>query len=159
MYKKSIAMLACLLSLLFAPPLAAQAGDVAVVVNPSNPTANISLADLRKIFAGEKHTWPVGGAPIRLFVRAPGSHERIVLLRILGMSETDYKQHWTAQIFRGEADSEPVAIASFGMALEATRAFPGAICLIDAGNIKPGMLLKVIKVDGHLPGDPGYDLH
>ena len=152
-------MLACLLSLLLVPRVAAQTGDVAVVVNPNNSTTNISLADLRRIFAGEKQTWPGSGAPVKLFVRAPGSHERMVLLRLLGMSETEYKQYWTAQIFRGETNSEPMTIASFGMALEATRTFLGAICLVDANNIKPGMWFKVIKVDGRMPGEAGYPLH
>jgi len=152
-------VLACLLSLLLVPRVAAQTGDVAVVVNPNNSTTNISLADLRRIFAGEKQTWPGSGAPVKLFVRAPGSHERMVLLRLLGMSETEYKQYWTAQIFRGETNSEPMTIASFGMALEATRTFLGAICLVDANNIKPGMWFKVIKVDGRMPGEAGYPLH
>jgi len=151
-------LLGLLASLIFVPCEAAEGGDVAVIVNPKNPATNISLADLRKMFRGAKHSW-AGGIPVKLFVRAPGSHERIVLLRLVGMSESEYAQYWTAQVFRGEADSEPLSLSSFGMALEAAKAFPGAIAFVDARDIKPGMYVKVIKVDGHMPGDEGYPLH
>jgi hypothetical protein len=142
----------------FAPRLQAQSGDIAVIVNPKNPVGNLSLADLRKVFAGAKHSWGAG-LPVKLIVRAPGCPERVALLRLLGMSETDYKQYWTAQVFRGEVDSEPVALPSFGMVKEAVIAFPGGISLVDAQSIRPGMYLKVIKIDGHSPGDAGYPLH
>jgi hypothetical protein len=46
---------------------------------------------------------------------------------------------------------------SNGMVLEAVRVFPGASSLVDVGDLKPGV--KVIKVDGLLPGSAGYLLH
>jgi hypothetical protein len=142
----------------FAPLAMAQAGDVAVIINSRNSATNISLADLRKIFSGEKHAWQ-NGSPIKLLVRPPGTHERMVLLKLLGMSESEYKQYWAAQVVRGEADAEPTMLPSFGMVKEAADVFPGSIALQDARDIRPGMSLKVIKVDGHLPGEPGYPLH
>jgi ABC-type phosphate transport system substrate-binding protein len=140
------------------PSAESQISDIAVIVNPNNATANVTLADLRKIFAGQKRTWP-GGVPIKLLVRGTGCRERLTLLRLLGMSESEYKQYWTAQVFRGEADAEPLALPSFGMVKEATMAFPGAIGLADAKDIKAGMIMKVLKVDGRMPGEPGYPLH
>jgi ABC-type phosphate transport system substrate-binding protein len=142
--------------LVLAPRCAAQAEDVAVMVNASSQVSNLSLADLRKIFAGEKRTWP-GGVPIKLIMRAPGCRARVVLLKLLQMSESEYKQYWAAQTLRGEADSEPFTSPSLGMALEAVKAFPGAISMVDAQDVKPG--IKVIKLDGHMPGEPGYALH
>jgi hypothetical protein len=139
-----------------APRGAAQANDMAVVVSPGNPTTNISLGDLRKTFAGAKRSWP-GGQPIKLVTRGPGCMERLVLLRLLAISEGEYKQYWTAQVFRGDADAEPLVVPSVGMQKEALRLFPGAISLVTVGDVKPGM--KVLKVDGLLPGTAGYPLH
>jgi hypothetical protein len=130
--------------------------DVAVVVNPANPITALSMAELRKIFAGDKRNWP-GGAPIKLIVRAPGTHERMVLMKLLRMSEGDYREHWVAQILRGEAASEPVVVPSVGMQKEALITFLAAITLVDANALRPGM--KVLKIDGHLPGDPEYSLY
>ncbi len=126
------------------------------MVNPKNPVSDITKSELRKIFAGEKRTWP-GGLSIKLIVRVPGSYERIVLLRLLGMSESEYKQHWISQVFHGEAQAEPVALFSNGMQKEAIAAFPGAIALVALGDVKPGM--KVLKVDGLLPDAAAYPLH
>jgi hypothetical protein len=137
---------------------AAQRFDFAVIVNPNNSATNVSTADLRKMFSGQKHSWP-SGTPIKILVRGPGSRERMALLRILGMSESEYKQYWTAQVVRGEADAEPLILPSFGMTKEALKLFPGAIALADAGDPKPGMDMKVLKIDGHLPGEDGYPIH
>jgi hypothetical protein len=72
------------------------------------------------------------------------------------MSEAEYRQYWTAKVFRGEADGEPVVLPSFGMTKEAVGLFPGGIALVDVQDLKPGMNIKVIKVEGHMPGEPGY---
>jgi ABC-type phosphate transport system substrate-binding protein len=140
------------------PSASAQRKDIAVVVNPNSSVSNISFADLRKCFLGEKRTWP-GGAPVKLIVRAPGSRERMILLHILAMSESEYKQYWTAQVFRGDADAEPFTMPSFGMVKEAIKVFPGAISLVDPAELKPGMDIKIIKVEGYLPGEVGYPVH
>jgi ABC-type phosphate transport system substrate-binding protein len=144
-----------MLALACSLPTLAQSTDVAVVVNPANSVTNLTLIELRKLFAGEKRSWP-GGQPVRIFVRAPGTRERATLLKLLKMSESDYKQYWTAQVFRGEAQAEPLTLPSNGMQKEAAGTVPGAIVLVTAQDIKPGM--KVVKVNGYLPGTPGYPL-
>ena len=134
----------------------AQNQDVAVVVNPKNPVSNLTMSELRKVFAGEKRTW-AGGLSIKIITRAPGSYERVVLLRLLRMNETEYRQYWVAQVFHGEAQADPAALFSNGMQKEAIVVFPGAIALVDPVDVKPGM--KVLRVDGHLPSEPGYPVH
>lgn len=129
---------------------------VAVVVSETNPVTNITVSDLRKLFTGEKHSWP-GGTPVKLVVRAPGAYERIVLLKLLGMTESSYKQYWTTQVFRGEAQAKPVELFSNGMQKEALSVYPGALALVSFKEVRTGM--KVVKVDGHLPGDAGYPLN
>jgi hypothetical protein len=42
------------------------------------------------------------------------------------------------------------------MQYDLVAAMPGAIAFIDARNVRPG--LKVLRVDGHLPGDRDYPL-
>ena len=137
-------------------PGMAQAEGVAVVVNSGNPAGNLSLGDLRKMFAGTKRSWP-GGQAVKLITRGPGCPERAALLRLLAMSESEYKQYWTAQVFRGEADAEPVALFSNGMQKEAVTAYPGALALVSSQDIKAGM--KVVRVNGHAPGEAGYPLN
>jgi len=134
----------------------AQPTDIAVVVNPGNPVTNLTLPELRKLMAGEKRSWENGQA-VRIFVRAPGTRERATLLKLLGMSESEYKQYWIAQVFRGEAQTEPVTLPSNGMQKEAILAIPGALVLMDSKDVKARA--KVVEINGHLPGQPGYPLH
>jgi len=130
--------------------------DVAVIVNPQNPADSISSTDLRKIFSGEKLSWS-SSIPVFLVVRAPQAHERSILLsRVLKMTESEYKQFWVKKVYSGEVPREPLALLSNGMQLEAIRAEKGAIALISVPDIHPGV--KVIKVEGHLPGMNGYPL-
>ena len=144
-------LVACVVNL--ASIASAQSVPVAVVVNEKNPVTNLRSAELRQIFAGEKRSWP-GGLPIKLFVRAPEAHERTALLKLLGMTESEYKKYWTAQVFRGEAQTEPVSLFSNGMQKEAIVVYPGAVALVNAQDVKPGM--KVVKVDGKMPSEAGY---
>src|SRR5258708_10043921 len=65
MTAKSIATLLLLwLASLCNVPLSAAQINVAVVVNSGNAASTLSLGDLRKIFSGEKHSWP-GGQPVK----------------------------------------------------------------------------------------------
>lgn len=146
-------LLGCLLTATLAQVSSPQNQDVAVVVNPKNPVSNLSGSELRRIFAGEKRIW-AGGVSIKIITRAPGSYEHVVLLRLLRMNEKEYKQYWIAQVFHGEAQAGPITLFSNGMQKEAIMVFPGAIALVDLIDVKPGM--KVLKVDGHSPGEPGY---
>jgi ABC-type phosphate transport system substrate-binding protein len=128
--------------------------DVAVIVNPLNPVDSISASELRKIFTGERQYWS-GSLPVFVLVRAPQARERDVLLnQVLRMNESEYKQYWIRKIYSGEVQREPLALLSNGMQLEAVRAEKGGIALIKLGDVRQGV--KVIKVDGHLPGTDGY---
>jgi ABC-type phosphate transport system substrate-binding protein len=163
MKNRTIVSFIFILSLLLACGLPAQqkpaqsgGPDVAVIVNPLNPVENISSTELRKLFSGEKQNWP-NGLPVNLFVRAADAHERDVLLeRVLHMTESEYKAFWVKKVYSGEVQHEPLALFSNGMALEAVRAEKGAIALISIQDVHQGV--KVIKVDGRLPGTPGYPL-
>lgn len=138
------------------PGSADSPGDVAVVVNQANPVDAISSIELRKIFAGEKQNWS-GSLPVFVLVRAPQARERdIMLAQILHMNESDYKAHWVRKIYSGEVQREPLVLLSNGMQLEAVRAEKGGIALIKLSDVRQGV--KVLKIDGHLPGSDGYAL-
>jgi ABC-type phosphate transport system substrate-binding protein len=145
-----------LASLVCALPALAQTGDMAVVVNAKNSVNNLTMTELRNLFAGDRHSW-AGGIVVKIFVRASGTNERTTLLKLLGMSEGEYKQYWISQVFRGEAQAQPLALPSNGMQKEAVAAFPGGIALMDTQDVKPGM--KVVRVNGRLPRETGYPLH
>ncbi len=152
-----IAVVVAVLVLCFpaGPVEAQQGGDVAVIVNPDNPATSISMADLHKIFGGDKQSW--GAFPAVPFVRAAKAHERDVLLTvIMKMTESQFQDYWVKKVYSGAVAHEPLALMSTGMQLEAIRSQKGGIALINAQEVKEGV--KVLKVDGLAPGAAGYPL-
>jgi hypothetical protein len=147
------------LSTLFQWPSSAQTtrgADIAVVVHPDTPVSDLSLTDVRKVLLGERQYWN-SKLPVVLLIRAPVARERDVVLRVIyQMTETQFKQFWVAKIFRAEAASPPKIVYSNNLQYELITAMPGAIAFVDAHNVRPGV--KVLRVDGHLPGDPDYPL-
>ena len=135
---------------------ASKAGDIAVVTNAQTPVSDLSLADVRKVFLGERQYW-TSEMPVILLVRAPVAREREVVLRtIYQMTESQFKQYWVAKIFRSEAVSAPKIVYSADMSNQLLSVIPGSIAFMQAKDVGPG--LKVLKVNGLLPGEAGYPL-
>jgi hypothetical protein len=130
--------------------------DIAVVVHPDTPVSDLSLSDVRKVLLGERQYWSAK-LPVVLLIRAPVARERDVVLKVIyEMSEAQFKQYWVAKIFRAEAASPPKIVYSNDMQYELLTALPGAIAFVDSRNVRPGA--KVLRVDGHMPGDRDYPL-
>jgi len=137
-------------------PSASAAAEVAIVVRPDLPVDNLSFADLRKVLLGDRQFW-TSGLRVTLVIRSPGSHEREVVLKtIYQMSEAQFRQYWIAKVFRAEVPGGPRIVYSNEMAAEMASAIRGAVAFVDATQVPKG--LKVVKIDGRLPGDNGYQL-
>jgi ABC-type phosphate transport system substrate-binding protein len=146
-------------SLALHSPSAAQTtrgADIAVVVNADTPVTDLSLSEVRKVMLGERQYWS-SKLPVVLLIRAPEARERDVVLRVIyQMSEAQFKQYWVAKIFRAEAATPPRIVYSNDMQYELLTALPGSIAFVDSRNMRPGV--KILRVDGHLPGEKDYPL-
>ena len=139
-------------------PLGAQTtGEVAVVVHPDVPVDNLTLSELRRLLLGDREFWPASVRVI-LLIRAPIAHERDVMLKnVCQMTEAQFRQHWIAKVFRAETALAPKITYSTEMGVDLVNRLPGAITFMDASQVGRG--LKVVRIDGRLPGERGYDLH
>jgi ABC-type phosphate transport system substrate-binding protein len=159
----SSAVLVFLLGCVFLQSAAAQvseghdaSSDVAVIVHRDNPINNLSLSELRRIYMGERQYWRPD-LPVAVLIRTPGSREREVVLReIFKMNEAQYKQFWVAKIMRAESTSSPVEIFSNGMTKEGVASLAGGIGCVSASDVRSGV--KVLRINGHLPGEAAYPL-
>jgi ABC-type phosphate transport system substrate-binding protein len=150
---------ALILALLGAVPRTAQAQDaepLAIVVNKSNPTSEISLAELRRVFRGQRSRW-TNGRRVTLVMRDPGAPERDAVLRTLyGLHEEEYRRTFLQALFTGEASDAPKTLASNNGVVRFVYNVPGAIGYVRARDVDASV--KMLRVDGRLPGDPGYRL-
>jgi len=140
----------------FSTTAAGADNDIAIVVRPDVPVENLTFAELRRLMLGDRQFW-TSNLRVTLLVRAPGAREREVVLKtIYQMSEAQFRQYWIAKVFRAEAASGPKIVYSNEMAEELTAAMPGAVAFVEAPQVQKG--LKVLKINGLLPGDKGYPL-
>ena len=103
--------LACLLVQISAAPCSASE-DMAIIVHPATPVERLTFAEMRKVFLGERQYWN-SDMPVVLIVRAPVARERqVVLNKIYGMTESQFKQYWISRIFRDETTSTPKVVYS-----------------------------------------------
>jgi phosphate transport system substrate-binding protein len=124
-------------SLLFTPILIARDG-LAIVVNPKNPVASISIEQLRALFAGRIANWnEVGGrgGPVRPITREEGSGTRESFVRLIMSGER----------ISGRALTQE----SNGAVKELVKGDPAAIGYMSLGLV--GKDLKAVPVDGIEP--------
>ena len=141
----------------FTPAVAAgSAGDIAIVVGPDTPVENLSLSEVRELLLGDRQFWTAGHR-VTLLIRAPVARERdVVLKKIYQMTEAQFRQYWISKVFRAEASAGPQIVFSDSMADGLVMSLPGSVAFVDATQIPKGV--KVIKINGTLPGDPKYPL-
>jgi hypothetical protein len=140
----------------FLPSAQAAGGDIAVVVRADLPVDGLTLAQTRKLLLGEQQFWN-SNLRVTLLLRAPSARERDVVLKVIyGMNEAEFRQYWISRMFRAEAVSGPKVVYSNEMATELVNALPGSVAFVDATQVPKG--LKVLKIDGKLPGQAGYPL-
>ena len=131
-----------------------KSNDVAVVVNAGNPIQDLDSDELRRILNGERQFWS-GKLQIMLVFKYEDAKEtQLVLQRVLHVNGEEFLKIWNARVFRGEASKSPLQVPSSGMASQVVRDFRGGLGFVAARDLPPD--LKVLKVDGKLPGDPHY---
>jgi len=124
-------------------------------VNKGNPLNDLSVAELRKILLGERTVWK-GSRKIILLLPTVGSVERQMALRLVAMDESNYKQYWQEKASGGDGTVAPTASAS-GFAVNVVAETNDAIAVVPLADVKGSV--KILRVDGSVPGDPAYPIH
>jgi ABC-type phosphate transport system substrate-binding protein len=140
----------------FVPSTLAAKADIAVVVRSDSPVDDLTLPQTRKLLLGEQQFWN-SNLRVTLLLRAPAAREREVVLKVIyRMNEPEFRQYWISKMFRAESTSGPKVVYSNEMATELVSALPGSVAFVDASQVPKG--LKILKIDGKLPGQEGYPL-
>lgn len=127
-----------------------------VVVNATNPTSDVSLADLRRMLTGERRFWR-GNVQVRLVLREPGSRgSDPVIAGLLKMTTAEFDRMWRTKEFRGELVGFPEFKLSDASVCQYVREHPGGISIIATKTLPPDV--KILSVEGKLPGQAGYPL-
>ena len=158
----TLLMLAAGPILLWPPPARVAASQakqdsLAIIVNQSNPVDNLSTAELRAVFLGERSHWP-NGRRITLVMMEPGQFERDTVLHdVCRMSESDFRRRFLQGLLTGEVLVSPKTLSTPVGVRKFVFNVPGAIGYLRPADVDDSV--KVIKIDGHLPSDAEYPLH
>jgi ABC-type phosphate transport system substrate-binding protein len=134
----------------------AAAGDVAIIVHRDNPQAAVTLTELSRLFRLDQQRWS-SGEKVAVILQVGGSDKATVILdRVYRMKAEDLKPFWLGKIYRGELTAAPRVLASDAGVKQAVAGDPRAIGYVDSVLLDPSV--KALRVDGKLPGEPGYPL-
>jgi ABC-type phosphate transport system substrate-binding protein len=136
-----------------APAARADKVQLAIVVDKDNPRSEITLEELRAIFLGKQKEWGDGTRIVPLDLE-PGSGERELFnAQVLEMEQGEVDRFWVDQKMRGSSGAPRVAPAA-GAVVKLAGRIRGVIGYVPAGSADGSV--KILKVDGVLPGKPGY---
>jgi ABC-type phosphate transport system substrate-binding protein len=154
MLAKKLPVLALVLAAAIVP---ACAKDIAVVANKSGTVTALTMADLVKICKAQTNRWS-DGTPVTLIVRDPASPEMtMVEEKIYGMTPNEIRD-LIATANHGRTNRPAILVADSDQeVIRRVQSAPGAVGLVDVYSITGAV--KVVKIGGKLPLEPGYPLH
>lgn len=134
-----------------------EAAAYAVIVSPDVPVRTLSVADCRRVFLFERTMWK-RGLHVTVLLPERGLPARSFLLRrIYRMDDSELRRMILERVFQGRIDFAPKAARSDHEAVRFVALAHGLIALVPADT--PGLHeVQVVRVEGKLPGDPGYPL-
>lgn len=152
--------LGSLLWLSVSAPTSARADDderLAVVVGADSSVSGLTFYELKQLYMGQKQKTPTGEWLIPLNLKA-NTPERVGFeISVLGMSPEVVTQYWVDRKIRGQSNP-PKAIRSSALVLRLVAKVPGAIGYVRASEAQGLEGVRIIKIDGQYPGEPGYGI-
>jgi ABC-type phosphate transport system substrate-binding protein len=128
-----------------------------LISNKSSELVGMTLPELVKVCKGQLSRWP-DGKPVRFITRDPGSPEMMLVLEKIYAMSKDEVSEVIANANHGRADHPAIIVVGSDEAVvKKVESNPGAVGLVDVYSISGAV--RVLKVGGKLPLEPGYPLH
>jgi len=129
---------------------------LAIIVNRSNPVENLSFAELRKIFLGERSRWPNGHRVVVTMMESGNSERETILREVYHMNENGYRDYFLKGTYTGDIPASPKTVSSPVILRKFVFNTPGAIGYLRASDVDGSV--KVVTIDGRLPDAFDYKL-
>ncbi len=138
-------------------PVQGQSGRYAllVIISSDNPTSDISLNELRRIFRSENTETPSGKPYFPLNQPARTTNRMHFDEVVLRMTPDQVGRFWIDRKIRGKSGA-PRSVNNQALLSKVVAKVPNAISYIEKRYLGAGV--KVVKIDGHGPSDGDYPL-
>jgi hypothetical protein len=122
------------------------ADDYVVIVSKANPTDSLSVADLRKMFLGEKTTW-ANGTKVSAITPGPDRPEYgPAVKKATGMSGPDFKRYFIQLSFLGKLVAPPKTLDTTAAIARFVSSSPGAISCVPSADAGAAAV-KILKIE------------
>jgi hypothetical protein len=132
----------------------------AAVVHPSNSARGLRLRDITSLFEGLNREWSNRTSVVLVEREAGSAPFRYVMRRLLNTTPGEYKRRLQNIEYRGEAPASIKILNSDVAACQFVFNVPSSIAIIETDSLAlPACgAVRVLRIDGKLPGDEGYRL-
>ena len=125
----------------------------------SDSSAILSTADLRKMLTGDRLTWPDSSTAVVVEQPEDSATQQRMLRTLLRTTPAGYKRQLLELQFQGRDLPAIKVLNSDETALKFVWNVPGAVAVVDAALAASApSRVKILRLDGKLPGEPGYPL-
>ncbi len=155
MRSRVVVLLLCLFLAAPGRPVADGPRPIAVVVHPDSSARELSQAELRNIFLGQKKQWSSGEPIVPLYLVPTSEVSAAFSQKALGKSLEDLEKYWIDERIRGGA-KKPRTVPTPTTARKLVGSLPNAIAYIPLADVDGSV--RVIAIDGVAPSSGGYRL-
>jgi len=133
-----------LLTLFFAVAISTNAQTYKVIVNNSNPTTSLTVADVSNYFLKKRLNWASGVEVVPVDLSSRSSVREVFSKNIHNKTTAQVRAYWQQSVFAGKA-TPPTEMETDEKVIEFVKANQGAIGYVSAGANTAGV--KVITVN------------
>jgi hypothetical protein len=134
----------------------ATAEEYAVIVSPDVAVEDVTTDELNQIFRMEKLFWTAGKRIKVLLSEGDLENDSFLLTRIYRTDYSGLRRLILDRVYRGEIDLPPKVVADGSTPVYVARG-SGVIAVVPASDTNNASV-KVLSIDGKLPGADGYSL-
>lgn len=129
------------------------AQQLAIVVNQSSDIDNLTLDQVRRIFLGQSLQLPNGKhADVAFLAPEQGRFAK----QVLGFPADAVRRRWVALVFRSESNTLPPEFARPEQLKQFLLEHETGVVFLPLSAVDARM--KVVRINGKSPNDPGYPL-
>ena len=140
-----------------APAVSAEGRGFAVIVSQGVPVEALTRDELHRIMTFKRTHWKSGQA-INLLLPGSSLPARTFLLRnVYRMSEKELRQFILQAIFQAQIDFAPKVVEAERDAVAFVASGRSAIAIVSS-EAPNSEMVRVLRIDGRLPGEAGYSL-
>jgi hypothetical protein len=154
--KSFVPIALCLLAGFCVCSVADEPAELAVVVNKSRMPDTADLGELRQMILGDRLRWSDGEGVVAVETPADSPQRAMMLRTVFKMNDAALRRYYMLATFNGKDVVMPREVSSANALKKFVAGNPGAVGCIFASEVDD--TVKILKVDGAAPGEPGYKL-